>query len=235
MRSIGPTSGYAAAMRWRPLFALPFVVLSSACSSGGSGSTRSTGTGTDPTNSQLLGGPSVISGGDSGPSDAGSIGVGVGGGGGCPAKGDAAACAAPPAGFGLPTLPPNAPPVPEPGYWVGCEFTNCSSESSCTTCSCVDSDGGAEWNCASNSGFQPETDAAPTPYCALNSGPLDADIGDVGPVEQCTPQYPTCTGPYPESPGWQCCLRSTVGGLTQISCMPNDSGAYRNDFGPGPL
>jgi hypothetical protein len=214
--------------------AFPLAVAVSACSSGGSGSTRSTGTATDPTNSKLSGGPSA-SGGDSSPADAGSVGVGVGGGGGCPAKGDAAACAAPPAGFGLPTLPPNAPPIPEPGYWVGCEFTNCSSESSCTTCSCVDADGGAEWDCASNSGFQPETDAAPTPYCALNSGPLDTDIGDVGPVEQCTPQYPTCTGPYPESPGRQCCLQSTVGGLTQISCMPNDSGAYGNGFGPGPL
>jgi hypothetical protein len=90
----------------------------------------------------------------------------------------------------------------------------------------VDSDGGGVWQCASNNGFQPETDAAPTPYCALYAGPLDADVPDVGPVEQCTPQYPTCSGPYPESPGWQCCRVSSVGGLTEITCMPNDAGAY---------
>jgi hypothetical protein len=86
------------------------------------------------------------------------------------------------------------------------------------------------WECTNNDGFQPDTDAQPTPYCALNSGPLDADIGDVGPVEQCTPQYPTCAAPYPESPGWQCCLVSTVGGLSELNCMPNDAGAYSGGF-----
>jgi hypothetical protein len=137
----------------------------------------------------------------------------------------------------LPTLPPNAPPLPDPGYWVGCETTSCSSPTSCTTCSCADADGGGAWECTNNDGFQPETDAQPTPYCALNSGPLDADIGDVGPVEPCTPQYPTCTGPYPESPGWQCCrVSSSVGGITEINCMPNDAGAYGGSFPhPTPL
>jgi hypothetical protein len=157
--------------------------------------------------------------------------IGVVGGGGCPARADAAACPAPPAGFGLAPLPPNIPPPPGYGeYWVGCEFTNCSSSTACTTCSCVEADAGTGWECANNAGFQPETDAQPTPYCALHVGPLDADIADVGPVEQCTPQYPTCAGPYPESPGWQCCLVSGVGGLTQISCMPNDAAAYSGGF-----
>jgi hypothetical protein len=142
--------------------------------------------------------------------------VGVVGGGGCPARADAAPC---------PPLPPDIPSPPG-GQWVGCEFTNCASSTACTTCSCVEADAGAAWQCANNAGFQPETDAQPTPYCALYAGPLDADIADVGPVEQCTPQYPTCAGPYPESPGWQCCLISGVGGLTQISCMPNDAAAY---------
>jgi hypothetical protein len=150
------------------------------------------------------------------------------GGGGCPARADAAPCPAPPAGFGLAPLPPNIPPPSGYGqYWVGCEFTNCTSSTACTTCSCVESDAGAGWECANNAGFQPETDAQPTPYCALYAGTLDADIADVGPVEQCTPQYPKCTPPPPGfSPGWQCCLVSGVGGLTEISCMPNDAAAY---------
>ena len=125
---------------------------------------------------------------------------------------------------------PNVLPIPVSGYWVGCEFTKCSSQTSCTTCTCVDGDGGGAWQCASNHGFQPETDAAPTPYCALNAGALDAEVPDVGPIEQCTPQYPTCTGPYPESPGWQCCRQSSVGGLTEIQCMPNDAAAYSGGF-----
>ena len=207
--------------------ALLLALLSGACSSGGSSaghSSTSVSAGTGANSGGVLADPSVT-GGDSGPADAGSVAV-LGGGGGCPARADAAACSAPPAGFGVPVQPPNAPPIPEPGYWVGCEFTNCSSQTSCTTCTCVDGDGGGTWQCGSNDGFQPETDAAPTPYCELNSGPLDAAAADVGPVEQCTPEYPMCTGPYPESPGWQCCRVSSVGGLTEINCMPNDAGAY---------
>jgi hypothetical protein len=160
--------------------------------------------------------------GPSEPTDAAAASVGPSvGGGGCPGKADAAACPALPSGFS------------DPGpYWVGCEFTNCSSATACTTCSCVDADGGANWECASNDGFQPETDAQPTPYCGLNSGPLDGgDLAEASPFEQCTPQYPTCTRPSPESPGWQCCLVSGVGGITEISCMPNDAGAYRGNFG----
>ena len=219
----------------RPSVALSLAILSSACSSGSSGAGSSAaGVNADPSKSGNSSGPSATGGG-SGPTDAGSAGIGVGGGS-CPARADAATCAAPPAVVALPTLPPNAPPLPDPGYWVGCETTSCSSPTSCTTCSCADADGGGAWECTNNDGFQPETDAQPTPYCALNSGPLDADIGDVGPVEPCTPQYPTCTGPYPESPGWQCCRVSSVGGITEINCMPNDAGAYGGSFPhPTPL
>jgi len=70
--------------------------------------------------------------------------------------------------------PSDGPPVPlaDPGYWVGCQATSCSSATSCVTCSCVATDVGSSWECADNDGFQPDTDAEPTPYCALNSGPL---------------------------------------------------------------
>jgi hypothetical protein len=169
------------------------------------------------------------------PTDAGSASVGVTGGGGCPARADAAICPPPPSAVAPPELPPNAPRLPDLGYWVGCELTNCSSATACTTCSCVEADGGAAWECANDGGFQSEMDAEPTPYCALNSGPVDGgDLADAGPIEQCTPQYPTCTGPSPESPGWQCCLVSGLSGLTEISCMPNDAEAYAGNF-PHPL
>jgi hypothetical protein len=222
----------AAWVRLRPLFALPFAILSGACSSGGSGAGRSSvGADTEPNNSGASSGPSVV-GGATAPTDAGSAGVAVTGGGSCPARADAAVCPAIPSVVAPPVPPPNAPQNPDLGtYWVGCEATTCSSATACTTCSCVEVDGGAAWECADNGGFQPETDAQPTPYCALYSGPLDAgDIADVGPVEQCTPQYSTCTGPYPESPGWQCCLISSAGSITEIACMPNDAAAYGGGF-----
>jgi len=207
-------------LRWRPgprrsgpPIAFSLAILSSACSSGGAGS--------------------VDAGGAEDLGDGGDMPL-VGGGGGCPARADAATCPAPPAGFGFhpPPVPPNAPAPSFPAldYWVGCEFTNCSSQTSCTTCTCVDADGGAAWDCSTNGGFQPEADASPTPYCALYAGPLDADVPDAGPVERCTPQYPTCTGPYPESPGWQCCVISSVGGISEIRCMPNDAGPYSGGF-----
>jgi len=217
-------------MRLLPV-AVSLVVSSSACTPEGSTSHSATTVDADLSDTSAPSGPSALGGG-SGPTDAGSAGLITPGGGGCPARADAATCSAPPAVVAQPSPPDGAPPIPIPGYWVGCEFTSCTSATACTTCSCVDADGGGAWECASNSGFQPETDAQPTPYCALNSGPLDADIADIGPVEQCTPQYPTCTGPYPESPGWQCCLVSTVGGLTEIQCMPNDAGAYSGGLHP---
>jgi hypothetical protein len=84
---------------------------------------------------------------------------------------------------------------------------------------------GAAWDCA-DGGLQTEGDAQPTPYCALYSGPVDAsDQADAGPIERCTAQYPTCSAPAPESPGWQCCRIATSGALTEVSCMPNDAAA----------
>jgi len=219
----------------RSSLALSLAILSSACSSGSSGAGSSAaGVNADRSDSGSLSGPSVSDSG-SGATDAGSAGLGVGGGGGCPARADAALCPAIPAAVAQPTAPANGPPFPAAGTWVGCEFTSCTSATACTTCACVDGDGGAAWDCANNDGFQPDTDAQATPYCALTSGPLDADVADVGPVEQCTPQYPSCTPPDPEGPGWQCCLRASVGDLSEFSCMPNDAGAYSNTHLPEPI
>jgi hypothetical protein len=223
-------------MRLRLLLALSLAIVSGACSSAGSSAGTSAtdvdGASRNSVASSGSSGPSVGGGGE--PSDA-DVGLGVSGGGSCPARADAAACSAPPSSVAPPMPPPNAPPIPLLGsYWVGCELTSCSSQTSCTTCSCVEADGGSEWECT-HGGFQPEEDAQPTPYCALDVGPLDGgDIADAGPVEQCTPQYPTCTGPFPESPGWQCCLASSVGGISEIRCMPNDAAAYSGNFGRPP-
>ena len=197
-------------MRYGSALALSLAVVPGACSSGGSSVARSSTDANIASHTGASSGPSA---------------TGVLGGGGCPDRADAASCPAAPAWVDIPTPPPNGPPTLEPGYWVGCEFTGCSSQTSCTTCTCVAADGGGAWECASNNGFRPDTDAAPTPYCALYAGPLDADVPDVGPVEQCTPERPTCTPPLPESPGWQCCQVSRVGGLTEYSCTSNDSGA----------
>jgi hypothetical protein len=126
-----------------------------------------------------------------------------------------------------PAPPPGAPGFPiNPGSaWVGCQYTSCSSASACTTCTCVADDAGAGWDCT-DGGLQTEGDAQPTPYCALDSGPVDAsDLADAGPIERCTEQYPTCSAPAPESPGWQCCRIATAGAVTELSCMPNDGAA----------
>jgi hypothetical protein len=158
--------------------------------------------------------------------DAGGGGVGVGGGG-CPARADAAVCPAIPSVVAPPAPPPGAPGFPiDPGSaWVGCQYTSCSSASACTTCTCVADDAGAAWDCTDR-GLQTEGDAQPTPYCALYSGPVDAsDQADAGPIERCTAQYPTCSAPAPESPGWQCCRIATSGALTEVSCMPSDAAA----------
>jgi hypothetical protein len=215
-------------MRFRFALALSLAVFSSGCSAGSTTGRSSTGVGAGAGEGGTSSVPSAA-GDASDPVDAAN--ASVLGGGGCPARADAAACPAPPAGFGYPGLPPTTPAVFETDYWVGCGFTNCSSQTSCTTCTCVDDDGGV-WQCASNDGFQFPTDAAIAPYCALNSGPLDAAAADAGPVEQCTSEYPTCTGPFPESPGWQCCRSASVGGVTELDCMPNDAAAYSG--GPVP-
>ncbi len=148
-----------------------------------------------------------------------------------PARGDAATVSGPSVrGRFRP-----GPDLPDLGYWVGCQATSCSSATTCTTCSCVDGDGGASWQCTTTNGLQPETDADhPCPVHALYSGPIDAgDLDDAGPFEQCTPQYPSCTPPSPESPGWQCCLISTAGSLSEILCMPHDAVTYAGG-GPHP-
>lgn len=160
-------------------------------------------------------------------------GIFVGGGGSCPARADAAVCPAIPSIVAPPSPPPNAPALPAFGSWVGCQYSSCSSPSACTSCTCIADDAGAAaWDC-NDAGWQVEGDAQPTPYCALNAGPVDAGgQPNVGPIEQCTEQYPICSGPYPESPGWQCCRIATLGGTTEISCMPNDAAAYVRHFGP---
>lgn len=81
------------------------------------------------------------------------------------------------------------------------------------------------WECTSNDGCQ-ESEAAPTPYCALDTGPLDAAAGAVGLVVRCTTANPTCTPPSPgQSAGWQCCRTSSTGGVREITCMASDASA----------
>jgi hypothetical protein len=60
-------------------------------------------------------------------------------------------------------------------------------------------------------------DAGPTVYCASKVGPVDsADQPDVGTIETCTPEYPTCLlNACPECGGWQCCRVTSSGG----ACM----------------
>jgi hypothetical protein len=151
----------------------------------------------------------------------------VNGAGTCPARGNATACP--------------APPSLETGsaYWVGCQVTSCAT--TCTVCTCFRTTAGTTWDCVDAGGLQPDTDAQPTPYCALYSGPIDVtDLADAGPFEQCTPQYPTCTivdlgRPLPSSAigGWECCaLASLPGAFTQFTCMPNEAGAYNDPFPP---
>jgi hypothetical protein len=137
-------------------------------------------------------------------------------GGSCPARAGAAACPAPPQGA----------PADLGSTWVGCEYTSCPTPSACTTCMCVADDAGAAWDCAEGGFKVEEGDAQPTAYCALNSGPVDSgDQADAGPIERCTPQYPTCSAPAPESPGWQCCRVATSGVITEIKCMPSSADA----------
>ncbi|MGD0679796.1 MAG: hypothetical protein ABSC94_30800 [Polyangiaceae bacterium] len=164
-----------------------------------------------------------------------NIGPTLGGSASCPARGNAGLCPAVPAIVAPPVppkLPPGSPDVDS--TWVGCQYTSCSSAAECTTCTCVAMEAGAAWDCGDAGGPRPEADAQPTPYCSLYSGPIDAgDAPGVGPVEECTPEYPTCSGPSPESPGWQCCLITAwPGGVTEISCMPNDAAAYAGNFPP---
>ena len=200
--------------------ALSLAVFTGACGSGaGSNVGSSTDASTDssapiPSSS----GASSMEGGDE-PGDAGSEGI-VASSGSCPPTGDAASCPAPPSGFGFAASPGGPTPA---GYWVGCESTLCSSQTSCATCICEEGDGGGVWACTSNDGFQ-ESDAAPTPYCALDTGPLDAAAGAVGLVARCTTAHPTCTPPSPGmSAGWQCCRVSSVGGAREINCMASDA------------
>jgi hypothetical protein len=88
-----------------------------------------------------------------------------------------------------------------------------STSGACSTCTCVADEAGAAWDCV-EPGSQTNGEAQPTVYCALYSGPVDAgNVANVGPIERCTPQYPTCSPPYPESPGWQCCRVTTNGGV----------------------
>jgi hypothetical protein len=145
----------------------------------------------------------------------------VRGAGSCPAKTNAADCPTPPS-----LVTPLATGLSS--YWVGCELTSCATETACTVCTCIATAAGAMWDCLDAGDIQPDTDAEPTPYCALSSGPIDAsDIARAGSVERCTAQYPTSTAPLPESPGWQCCAFASVpGAFTRIPCMPNDAGAY---------
>jgi hypothetical protein len=146
----------------------------------------------------------------SGDDDAGGPGMGVSSGG-CPSRENAAAC---------PTLPPRYAIGFPNGAWVGCSFTDCLTPSACTTCTCFADQTGAAWDCV-DGGLQTEGVPSPSPYCALNSGPVDAgDLADVGPVERCTAEYPVCSPPYPESPGWQCCRVSASGAVNEITCMP---------------
>jgi hypothetical protein len=64
-------------------------------------------------------------------------------------------------------------------------------------------------------------------FCSLDIGLVNApDVPNVGPIEVCTAQYPTCAPPDSESPGWQCC-QQTAGSTTQGQCMPNDAAAYQ--------
>ncbi len=222
-------------MLLRPAFAASLVstwaacVISSGCGADAGSSAK--GSGAAPKALGTSTGSAVVEG-PSDPTDGGITGPTVGGGGGCPARAGAAPCPTPPSSVvAVASLSAGGPDL---GYWVGCEFTSCSSATSCTTCSCVEADVGGAWECSNDDGLQPETDAQVAPYCALNSGPLDADIADVGPAEQCTPQYPTCTSPSPESPGWRCCLISSLGGITEATCMPNDSAKYAGGNSPHP-
>jgi hypothetical protein len=67
--------------------------------------------------------------------------------------------------------------------------------------------------------------------CALSTGASDAGELDAGPFEQCTPDYPTCSPPYPESPGFQCCnVQKLSDNETEVTCMPNDAAAYNPCF-----
>ena len=58
--------------------------------------------------------------------------------------------------------------------------------------------------------------------CSQSGGAIDASAASsAGPYEVCTPEYPTCLAPYPESPGYQCCLDVHFeGGGGSATCMP---------------
>ena len=66
-------------------------------------------------------------------------------------------------------------------------------------------------------------------FCSLDIGPVNApDVPNIGPIETCTPQYPSCTPPNSGSPGYQCCQQTTLAdGTTELQCMPNDAAAYQ--------
>jgi hypothetical protein len=137
----------------------------------------------------------------------------------CPARAGVASCPALPSSVTVPSPLIVSPTISEPGYWVGCAVTHCLSPNACTTCECLDSDGAGAWQC-NNLGFE-AIDASSAPYCSRDIGPLDADTVDGGPIEYCTPQYPTCTNTL--SAGWHCCLRANAGSLNETICMPSDS------------
>jgi len=91
--------------------------------------------------------------------DAGDAGLGIWGGWyeSCPSEVDAAICPALLSGGINPG--PNYPA----GFQVGCFAVDCPSLTSCTTCMCVDGDGGGTWECTSD--FQPDRDADESPCC----------------------------------------------------------------------
>jgi hypothetical protein len=215
--------GYADGMRLGVVLAF---LGAGACSAGGPGGAKSsTGVQSGAVEPESLSGSPDNDAGDDLPDVWSGAALSVGASS-CPARGNAASCSPLPAALGIPSAAAGAPALPAAGTWVGCETTVCASATACETCTCVALAGGATWQCAKNSGFQPLSDAPPVSVCALNSGPLDADVGDVGPVEYCTPQFPTCTAPFPGSAGWQCCVHQSVGNLSESACMPNDAGAY---------
>jgi hypothetical protein len=66
-----------------------------------------------------------------------------------------------------------------------------------------------------------------TTYCSSDIGLVNApDVPNVGPIETCTTQYPTCTPPNAMNAGWVCCVDTPApddGG--SVACMPTGSAA----------
>jgi hypothetical protein len=108
------------------------------------------------------------------------------------------------------------PAVPELGgqaAWVGCQYSDCSTSNTCTTCNCVALDGGAAWNCDAGSGSSntscPTDASIGGPYAALDGGSNDprcptawADLTTAGYPNVCAVQGLICAYPEGQAECW---------------------------------